>query len=188
MHHLNGALPLPYVPSRVTRCALVAHRHSLAPPRCRTSTTVEPLWSSQCLFETIFVALYLMVWDWRGLRAEPLLSCWLNQLFLFFSYYFLFFFLPWVGCVGFGSSDWQSILTVSRPCTADSILIIIIIIFYKANLKQIRLNELKHVQCWIDAWLKRTDYKGQAYHLLSHPLQRSYQFIGEIRMHTIKFK
>ena len=34
---LSGALPLPYVPARVTRCALVAHRHSFAPPRCRTS-------------------------------------------------------------------------------------------------------------------------------------------------------
>ena len=37
MHPLSGALPLPYVPARVTRGALVAHRHSFAPPRCRTS-------------------------------------------------------------------------------------------------------------------------------------------------------
>ena len=29
MHPLSGALPLPYVPARVTRGALVAHRHSL---------------------------------------------------------------------------------------------------------------------------------------------------------------
>ena len=28
MHPLSGALPLPYVPARVTRGALVAHRHS----------------------------------------------------------------------------------------------------------------------------------------------------------------
>ena len=34
MHPLSGALPLPYAPARV---ALVAHRHSFAPPRCRTS-------------------------------------------------------------------------------------------------------------------------------------------------------
>ena len=32
-----GALPLPYVPARVTCGALVAHGHSFAPPRCRTS-------------------------------------------------------------------------------------------------------------------------------------------------------
>ena len=37
MHPLRGALPLPYVPGRVNRGALVAHRHSFAPPRCRTS-------------------------------------------------------------------------------------------------------------------------------------------------------
>ena len=37
MHPLSGALPLLYVPARVTRGALVSHRHSFAPPRCRTS-------------------------------------------------------------------------------------------------------------------------------------------------------
>ena len=37
MHPLSSALPLPYVPARVTRGALVAHRRSFAPPRCRTS-------------------------------------------------------------------------------------------------------------------------------------------------------
>ena len=37
---LSGALPVPYVPARVTRGALVAPRHSFAPPRCRTSHAV----------------------------------------------------------------------------------------------------------------------------------------------------
>ena len=37
MHPLNGALPGPYVPERVTRDALVTHRYTYAPPRCRTS-------------------------------------------------------------------------------------------------------------------------------------------------------
>ena len=32
---------------------------------------VEPLCPSQCLSGTILVTLYLMVWDWRVLRAEP---------------------------------------------------------------------------------------------------------------------
>ena len=36
MHPLSGALPLPCAPARVTLGALVAHRHSFAPPRCRT--------------------------------------------------------------------------------------------------------------------------------------------------------
>ena len=37
MHPLSGALPLPYVPARVTRGSLVTHRHLFAPPRYRTS-------------------------------------------------------------------------------------------------------------------------------------------------------
>ena len=36
MHPLNGALPGPYVPVRVTRGALVAHRYTYAVPSCRT--------------------------------------------------------------------------------------------------------------------------------------------------------
>ena len=32
----KGELPLPYVPARVTRGAMVAHIHSAALPRCRT--------------------------------------------------------------------------------------------------------------------------------------------------------
>ena len=36
MHPLSGALPGPYVPVRVTRGALTAHRYTYVPPRCRT--------------------------------------------------------------------------------------------------------------------------------------------------------
>ena len=45
VHPLNGALLGPYVPARVTRSALVAHRYTYALPRCRTlqySTTFIP--------------------------------------------------------------------------------------------------------------------------------------------------
>ena len=52
VHPINGALPGPYVPTRVTRCALVGHRHTYAPPRCWSlpySTTFipfsVPLWN-----------------------------------------------------------------------------------------------------------------------------------------------
>ena len=37
VYPLDGALTGPYVPVRVTRCALIAHRYTYAPPRCRTS-------------------------------------------------------------------------------------------------------------------------------------------------------
>ena len=36
-HPLCGALPVLYVPVRVTRGALIAHRYTFEPPRCRTS-------------------------------------------------------------------------------------------------------------------------------------------------------
>ena len=36
VHPLNGALPRPHVPVRVTRSALVPHRYTYPPPRCRT--------------------------------------------------------------------------------------------------------------------------------------------------------
>ena len=37
VHPLNGVLHGPYVPVRVTCGALVVHRYTYAPPRCRTS-------------------------------------------------------------------------------------------------------------------------------------------------------
>ena len=37
MHPLYGALPVPYVPVRVTRVAVIAHRYTYAPTRCRTT-------------------------------------------------------------------------------------------------------------------------------------------------------
>ena len=52
MHPLNGALPLPYVPGRVSRGALVAHRHSFALPRCRTSQ-----------YRRTFVPLSVSLWN-----------------------------------------------------------------------------------------------------------------------------
>ena len=36
-HPLCGPLPVPFVPVQVTRGALIAHRYTFAPPRCRTS-------------------------------------------------------------------------------------------------------------------------------------------------------
>ena len=52
MHHLSSALPLPYVPAYVTRGALVTHRHSFTPPRCRTSQ-----------YHSSFVPLSVSLWN-----------------------------------------------------------------------------------------------------------------------------
>ena len=52
MRPLRGALPFPYVPGRVTRGELVAHRHSFAPQRCRTSQ-----------YQRTFVHLSVSLWN-----------------------------------------------------------------------------------------------------------------------------
>ena len=52
LYPLSGALPLLYVPARVTHGALVAHRHSFAPPRCRTSQ-----------YRRTFVLLSVSLWN-----------------------------------------------------------------------------------------------------------------------------
>ena len=45
MHPLYGALPLPYVPVRVTCGAVIAHRYTHAPPCCRTSQYLPDIYS-----------------------------------------------------------------------------------------------------------------------------------------------
>ena len=56
----------------------------------------EAFCPSLCLFGTILVTLCLMVWDWRVLRAEPLLSRWHDLLSLFCLLLF-YLFLPSMG-------------------------------------------------------------------------------------------
>ena len=63
VHPLNGALPGPYVRVRVTRGALVAHRYTYAPPRCRTlQYRAGLLFPSRCLSRTILLTPY----SWCG--------------------------------------------------------------------------------------------------------------------------
>ena len=52
MHPLNGALPVPYVPVRVTGGALIALRHTYVPPRCRTLQYLRT-----------FIPVSVSVWD-----------------------------------------------------------------------------------------------------------------------------
>ena len=52
MHSLCCALPVPYVPARVTRGTLIAHRYAYAPPRCRTSQ-----------YRKSFVPLSISLWN-----------------------------------------------------------------------------------------------------------------------------
>ena len=62
MQPLYGAIPAPDVPLRVTRGALVAHRCTYAPARCRTSQDHMTFVSlSVCICGTILLTLYSMV-------------------------------------------------------------------------------------------------------------------------------
>ena len=118
MHPLCGALPVPYVPVWVTRGALIAHRYTYAPPRCRTSQyhrTFIPL--SVSLWNDL-VDPYSMVWDWRVSRAGPMPFCWPSCSLLFclqlfsLSLLFLYRLVVW-GCSL--RTDRVSI-SLSRPC------------------------------------------------------------------------
>ena len=62
MHPLYGALPVLYVPVLVTRGAVIAHRYTYAPPRCRTSQ-----------YRRTFIALSVSPWSvslWNDL-SDP---------------------------------------------------------------------------------------------------------------------
>ena len=104
MHPLSGALHLPYVPAGVTRDALVTHRHSFAPlaVELQYRRTLVPLSVSQWNDhnDTVFDGVGL-----AGFKSRVNVFFCSNLLFLFVSNYFIFFFLPRVGCVGLVSSD-----------------------------------------------------------------------------------
>ena len=90
MHPLNGALPWPYVPVRVTRGALVSHRYTYAPPRCRT------LQYGMTFIPLSVVPLERSCWPrirWCGTggvsRAGPMLFYWPK---LLYPYYIVFYY------------------------------------------------------------------------------------------------
>ena len=98
MHPLCGALPVPYVRVRVIRGALIAHRYTYAPPRCRTSQyqrTFIPL-----------ISISLERSDWPRIRwcwiggfqeqVQPLFVD-LVALSFFVFYYFPFLFFSSIG-------------------------------------------------------------------------------------------
>ena len=91
MHPLSGALPLPNVPTLllVVLWLLMGTRSRLLV--VGLLIIAEPLCPSRCLFGTFLATLCLMVWDWRVSRAEPMLSCWQDLLFL---WCLLLFYLP----------------------------------------------------------------------------------------------
>ena len=107
MHPLYGALPVPYVPVRGTRGAVIAHRYTYAPPSCRTSwyrRTFIPwsvsLWND--LSDPVFDGVGLAGFKSKvnAFLLAKLLAQFLSPAVFPFSSFIL-----WVGVVGLGSSD-----------------------------------------------------------------------------------
>ena len=121
-HPLNSALPGSYVPVRVTRGALVAHRYTYAPPRCRTlqySRTLKPfsvsLWND--LLNPVFDGV-----DWRVSKSGPMLLYWPKLLYPYYS--LLVFSLSLLSVYrlvlwGWGLRTDRVYITLSQPCTPD---------------------------------------------------------------------
>ena len=96
VHPLNGALPGPYVPVRVTRGALVAHRYTYAEP-CSTAGLLFP---SRCPSGMILLAPYSMCgtggFQEHGQCFFIGLICSISTIVLYyFSLYLLFLSIGW---------------------------------------------------------------------------------------------
>ena len=130
MHPLCGALSGSYVPVRVTRGAVIAHRFTYAPLRCRTSQyrrTFIPLsvslWNdvSDPLFDGVRLAGFKSTTNAFLLACCSLIFC-----LLLFSLSLLSF----CGLVlwGWGLRTDRVLIALFQPCIANLFLITIIII------------------------------------------------------------
>ena len=120
-HPLCGALPVPYVPVRVTRGALIAHRYTYAPPCYRTSQcrrTFIPhsvsLWND--LVDPVYDGVGL-----AGFKSRSNAFCWPSSSLLFclqqfsLSLLFLYRLAVW----GWGLRTDRVSISLSRPCIAN---------------------------------------------------------------------
>ena len=107
MHPLYRALPVQYVPVRVTRGTVIAVRYTYAPSGCRTSqyhwnfiSFSVSLWND--LFDSIFDDAVLTGFK---SRANAFLLALLVALFLSHAVFPFFYFILCFGIVSPGSSD-----------------------------------------------------------------------------------
>ena len=119
---LNGALPGPYVPVRVTLGALVAHRCIFAPPRCRTShyqRTFIPFSVSLCndLADPVFNVVGL-----TSFKSRAMLFHWPQLLYPYMVFYSfslsrlsVYRLVLW----GWSLRTDRVYITLCQPCTAN---------------------------------------------------------------------
>ena len=118
MHPLYGALPVPYVPVRVTRGAVITPRYTYAPPRCRTSqdrrTFIQlsvALWNdlSDSVFEGVGLA---------GFKSRA------NAFLLAFTFRLLLLSVSLLSFYGLVSWSWglwtdRELIALSQPCITN---------------------------------------------------------------------
>ena len=121
LHPLYGALPVPSVMMRVTRGAVIAHRYTYAPPRCRTQQYSRTFISFSVSLWTILVTPYSMVSDWRVSRAGPMPFYWcccsLSSCRLLFplSLLSIYGLVLW----GWGLQTDRLLIALSKPCITN---------------------------------------------------------------------
>ena len=141
MHPLYDALPEPYVPIRITRGAVIAERYTYALRRCRTSQYRMTLFLCQCLCGEILVTPYSIVWDWRVSRAGSMPFYWPSCSLTFCLLLFSLFLLSFYGLVlwGKGIRTDRVLIALFQPCTANLLLLKMIIIIMHINKRNIKL-------------------------------------------------
>ena len=110
-----GALPGPYVPARVTRGALVAHRYTSAPPRCRTmqySRTFIPFLVS--LWNDLANPVFDGGFQEQGQCFFISLSCSIPTIVFYSLSLSVYRLVLW----GWGLRTDRVYITLSQPCTA----------------------------------------------------------------------
>ena len=123
MQPLDDAQTGPYVPVRVTRGVLFAHRYTYAQPRCRTSQYRMTFISLSVSLSNDLADPYSMVWDLRVSRAGTIFFYWPK---LLYPYSIVFYYVSlsllsvyrlvlW----GWGLRTDRVYITLSQPCTDD---------------------------------------------------------------------
>ena len=123
VHPLNGAVPGPYVPVRVTRAALVAHWYTYARPRCRTlqySRTFialsVSLWND--LANPVFDGVGLAGFEEQGRCFFIGLSCSIPTI-VFYSFSLSLLSVYRLVFCGWGLRTDRVYITLFQPCSAD---------------------------------------------------------------------
>ena len=121
LHPLYGALPVPPVLMRVTRGAVIAHRYTYAPPRCRTPQYSRTFIPFSVSLWTILVTPYSMVRDCRVSRAGPVPLYWCSCSLPFCLLLFPLSLLSFYGLVlwGWGLRTDRLLIALSKPCITN---------------------------------------------------------------------